>query len=262
MKVVTLLNEKGGVGKTTLSITLASALAILGHRLLVIDADAQGHVAVSLGVVEEPGLYNLLVRNAPFSDVIRPLPAEIFAHEGQTRGSMSIIPSNLETRNIASSMSDGMLLDKRLSKLRDVFDFVLIDTSPTPSLLHTMLLAATDYVIYPTKLESLAFDGLRKSTEHIANLNEYWVQRGSSKQIEELGIVPTMTELSTLEHAENLKLLQQNFGNLVWRPLAKRTVWREATTAGLSIFAYAPDSREVKEALRMVQHMLGVVNVS
>ena len=71
MKIVTLLNEKGGVGKTTTATHLAAGLAIRGHRVLLLDTDPQGHATVTLGNKKMPGFYDLMVRNAAFEDIVR-----------------------------------------------------------------------------------------------------------------------------------------------------------------------------------------------
>ena len=78
MKIITLLNEKGGVGKTTLATHIAAGLAFRGFRVVLVDADPQGHATVALGLPKEPGLYDLLVRDAPFKSVLRFIPAQVY----------------------------------------------------------------------------------------------------------------------------------------------------------------------------------------
>lgn len=78
MKIITLLNEKGGVGKTTIATHIAAGLAVRGMRVLLVDADPQGHATVSLGLQKEPGLYDLLVRDATFKSVLRFIPPKAY----------------------------------------------------------------------------------------------------------------------------------------------------------------------------------------
>ena len=98
MHVVSLVNEKGGVGKTTLATHIAAGLAIRGQRVLIIDGDPQGHVASSYGLPKEAGLYNLLVRGASFEASTREVPAERYQAEGRAvNGALYMLPGNVET---------------------------------------------------------------------------------------------------------------------------------------------------------------------
>ena len=133
MKVVTLLNEKGGVGKTTVATHLATGLAIKGYRVLLVDADPQGHATVMFGLSKEPGLSDLLIRNAPYQRVLRPIPPEMYEIPGEpVRGRLYLISSNVETRNISTSMSNILVFRDRLLPLETTVDVVIVDTSPTP----------------------------------------------------------------------------------------------------------------------------------
>lgn len=258
MKTITFLNEKGGVGKTTLSITMAAGLAIKGANVLLIDTDAQGHVSVALGMPEEAGLYDLMIRNAPFAKVLREVAPERYAPEGKTDGRLVVLPSNEETRNIANSMGDGFKLANRLAQLQNIFDYIIIDTSPTPSLLHSTIYAATDWAIHPTKLETLSFNGLKKSMEHLEGLSQYFSMKGFRDPIRTIGIVPNIVEMNTLEHADNFRELRQHFPDLVWRPIVKSTIWRETVTAAKSIFAYVPGSQVAETAWKFCQQLEAV----
>ncbi|PJF33875.1 MAG: hypothetical protein CUN57_01010, partial [Phototrophicales bacterium] len=99
MKTITLLNQKGGVGKTTLATHLATALAMTGYQTLLIDTDAQGSATFGVGFDYEPGLYNLLVRKANWQDVLRVVSPEIYEHPKQQKpgGTLYLLPSNPET---------------------------------------------------------------------------------------------------------------------------------------------------------------------
>src|SRR5689334_141034 len=134
MITVTLLNEKGGVGKTTLATHIAAGLAILGAKVLLVDADPQGHATVTLGQTKAPGLYDLLVRDALFKDTLQVVSPEVYETPNQkAQGELFVIPSNVETRNIANSISDAFAIAERFRELEDIIDVVVFDTSPTPS---------------------------------------------------------------------------------------------------------------------------------
>lgn len=259
MRVITLLNEKGGACKTTLATTLSAGLAIKGYSVLLIDSDAQGHATIAFGFKKQPGFYDLLVRDAGFEDVLKLVPPERYAlpdEASQIAGRLMLLPSNAETRSIANQIDDVTLLLTRLYALRGVFDYVIIDTSPSPSLLHNVIYIATDAIIYPTICEEFSIDGLRHSMGHKATFDPFR-QTKNMPPIELMGIVPTLYRKSTVEHSENLKRLKAKFGQAVWQPIPLAIVWAEAAGMRKSIFAIAPNSSAAKRAWGMVNAVEG-----
>lgn len=262
MKVITLMNEKGGVGKTTLATHLAAGLAIRGLKVVLIDADAQGHATVAFGLAKEAGFYDLIVRNADFRDVLRLVPPERYAlpdEAAQVKGQLMVIPSNVETRTISMSISDAFAVLKRVMQLRSAVDVIIFDTSPTPSLLHSSIYMTTDSIIYPTLLEKWSFDGLRESIAHKSQFDPLRKQYNLG-EIEMMGIVPTMTRMQTLEHQDNLDQLTKAFGSLVWDGIPMRTIWTEASSAKRSVFNLAPGSKTEADAWNFVKRAMGVLH--
>ena len=262
MKVISLLNEKGGVGKTTLAMHLAAGFAVRGYRTLLIDADAQGNATSGFGLPEEAGFYDLLVRQADWNDVIRVLPAEVYEPPNKpAAGFLAVLPGNGETQLIAQKIDDAYAIMDRLSELENTIDVVVFDTSPTPSLLHGAIYLATDAILYPTLCETFSLQGLLKTMKHHESfaLNR---QAQTGKLIQTLGIVPTMYRAKTVEHSENLKELHDRFGDKVWEPLPLRITLSEANTLRRPVFSVAPDSsaaedawRTVDRAIREVEHV-------
>ncbi len=253
METVTVMNEKGGVGKTTVAVTVAAGLAARGRKVLLVDAEEQGHATLALGVSKYPGFYDLLVRSAPFQDVLRPIdPAKYGSQETPTR--LYLIGSNVETRNIVNSISDAFKVKARLAELAGAFDYCVIDTAPTPSLLHGSIYFATDYLLYPTECEFMSFDGLTESFKRLQAMRHL-----HNIQITVAGIIPNKYRAATLEHQENLALLRREFGERVWMPVPLSTVWPEAAGYGLPVFVHAPDHDAALMAWEMVDRIEEVV---
>lgn len=262
MKIITLLNEKGGVGKTTLATHIAAGLAIRGYKVVLADTDMQANATISFGLKMEPGIYNLLVRpeSTSFRNVLRPVSKQRLAVPDEinnVRGSLFVIPSNGEARNIPNSIADPSIVLERFTELKNVIDYVIIDTSPTANLLHSAIYAATDAIIYPTRLEEWSFVGLNSAINRLKQANAVRNLHGLPP-IEIIGITPTMAKMRTILHQDNLEKLRNAFENIVLPPIASRTVWAEAASSYVPLFAFAPQSVATKEAWRVVDHVEGV----
>lgn len=255
MKIITLLNEKGGVGKTTLATHIAAGLAVQGHRVILADADPQGHASVAFGLKREPGLYNLLIREDSFKSVLRIIPNETIQAPNQpVRGQLYLIPSNEETRAIPMMTSDGLVILKRFREIENLVDVVIFDTSPTPSLLHSAIYLATNAIVYPTECELLSLDGLLQSLSHREMVQPTRQQWGLSS-IDIMGIIPMKYRAKTVLHQRNLQSLRQRFGEKVWPAVALRTVWGEASLMRRPVFQVAPDSAASADAWGIVHRV-------
>lgn len=255
MKTITLLNEKGGVGKTTLTSAIACGLAIRGHRVVVIDADPQANLTIGLGMNPMPSIYDLVVRDAAFNDVLGFISPEIYEVPGKdVTGFLYLVASNKETRTIAQNTDDVLAVRRRLSELDGEIDIVLFDTSPTPSLLHASIYLATDFLIFPVELEYYSFAGLGSSIGHRNGFSNQKSDLGLG-EIEIMGIVPNKFRPNTLEHQENLEKLQAQFGELVWPYLPQRIIWSEAAARKRSVFNYAPSSTAAKDAWSLIDQV-------
>lgn len=262
MRVVSVVNEKGGVGKTAIAIHLAAALSILGKRVLLIDTDSQGHSSIAFGMEKAGSLYDLLVRAAPWKDVIKVVPPAQY-YDGTidtSKGSLFLLPGDLQTRGIGEMVGDAYALHDRLQEIAPVFDYVVLDTAPNPSKLQLMIFAATDAILIPTRLEWFGFDGVARSMANKKAFDQFRMSKGL-QPTELAGIVPTMFKKKTLEHTENLKLLQEQFGAKVFTPINDRVIWAESNHAKKSLFSYQPNSMAAKDAWRFSQEFMGASNV-
>ncbi len=262
MKIITLLNEKGGVGKTTLATHIAAGLAIRGYNVVLADTDMQANATIAFRLDMEPGIYNLLVRpqDTSFQDVLRPVskarlvvPDEI----DKVQGSLYVIPSNVESRNIPNSIGDPAIVLERFQELKSIMDYIIVDTSPTANLLHSAIYAATDAIIYPTRLEEWSFVGLNSAVNRLKQANAVRRHYGLL-DIEILGVVPMMAKMRTILHQDNLMKLRKGFGDLVLEPVGSRTVWAEAASNYVSLFAFDPNNIATQEAWTIVDHVEGV----
>jgi len=259
MNIITFFNEKGGVGKTSLATMLAAALAIQGKRVLLVDADAQANAGAVFGVAPYAGLYDLLVRGANLNDVIIDIePQRVVTADEALAGKLYLIGSNIETQNIATSRTEMDAFLVKMLELEDSgqVDTVIVDTPPTPSLLHGMIYMATDGMIIPTRLEAFSMTGVARTLKYRETYNK--MRQGFGQPpIKLLGIVPVATELATTEHAENLKHLHTTYGDLytIYRPLHKRIRWSESIAARRSLFAYDPGSQAAQEAWNFVNEV-------
>jgi chromosome partitioning protein len=257
MITITLLMEKGGVGKTTLATTIAAGLAIQGKRVLIIDADGQGHATRILGAKLSPGLYDTLVREADWQDTLKIVKPE--QYNPDKTGMLALLPGNHETMFIPQAINDPFLLQQRINELAEVFDVVIIDTSPTPSLLNASILMATDYVLVPSKMEFLSLQSLKSSMKTVEGFSNKRIG-GGLLPVTPLGIIPMTYRANTTEHTENLKLVGDTYGVLVWPVIADRIIWAEAAVRQQSIFVYAPQSRASEEAWQVVNRVSEVWN--
>ncbi len=255
MKVITLSNEKGGVGKTTIATHIAAGLAVRGKRVLMIDADAQANATMSFGLQEQPLFYDLMVRNAKWNDVLHIITPEAYEPpDQQSKGILAVLPGNNETQLIAQKLDDVFAIKERLEELRNNIDVVVFDTSPTPSLLHGVIYMATDAMIHPTICETYSLVGLMKTIGSCNRFSEMRVRMGG-KAIQTMGIIPTMYREKTIEHSENLRELREKFGDKVWQPLPLRVAWSEATTLQRPLFNVAPHNPVSRDIWRIVHNV-------
>lgn len=266
MKIITIINEKGGVGKTSLTLTLGCGLAARGYRVLLVDCDEQGHIATGLGLQTEPGLFELLQRNKPWADVIRSIPPERFTPPGNSLmsaiGSLMIVPSNEETGALRAILRpDAFQLRKRLQQLEGIIDYVLIDSPPSGTMMHLIIYTATDYALYPTKTEFFSFDGLIKAGTHLADAN--MLRKGwGLPEVDIVGIVPMMYRNAATEHKQNLEDLRKEVGDKVWNPIAERIMWAEAFSPISNytpVYSHAPGSAAAKDAYYLVAKLLETI---
>lgn len=258
MYVITLVQEKGGVGKTSFSLNFGAEFARRDYRVLLVDADPQANLTSGLQVKEAPCIYDLLVRESGWQDVLKAVPQHVY--EGAV-GRLFMLPGNMETRAIPNQLADQFALMTRLKQVENLFDLVIIDTPPTPSLFHNSILIATDAVIIPTQAEAFSIRQTQKTIFHMEQISS-WKSKAGMGEIELLGIVPNLYQSNTITHRENLNDLEKHYGDKVWTPVARRIVWTDASSAQLPVIVYAPDSEAASEVAAMVNRIEEANSVS
>lgn len=232
MQTITFHNEKGGVGKSTLAVHLAAALAIQGETVALVDTDPQSHAAALLGMPAAPHLYDLLVRDADWEACLQRVPAERYSpHHVTPRGALLLCASNREAISITQNIQNPALLAERLDELR--VDVAIVDTSPTPSMLNALVFFASDGVVIPTRAEYLGLEGVNSTAQTMQSLSA-----NPALNLTLLGVQPNAFDSRTAEHADALRQLRQRFGPRCWEPVPNRIAVAEASALGRTMFAY------------------------
>lgn len=250
-RVYTLVNQKGGVGKTTTAINLGAYLAFYGQKVLLVDIDPQANATSCLGIDKyqvKSGTYQCLVGQAGTSASI--------LHNPKLK--ISLLPSSPA---LAGAEIELVSLDKREQKLSDViapvmdkYDYILVDCPPSLGLLTLNgLIAAKDGLIIPVQCEYLALEGLGQLTQTI---NKVHTSLYPSLHIR--GVVMTMFDTRTNLSTDVVKEVQRVFPNKVFSSIIPRSVrLAEAPSYGLPISFYAPDSSAAKAYSSLAVELLG-----
>jgi chromosome partitioning protein len=235
-RVISLCNQKGGVGKTTTTINLGAALAEAGRRVLLVDFDPQGALSVGLGVNPHEldlTVYNLLMqRDVALDDVL--LKTSV--------AGLDLLPGNIDLSaaevQLVSEVAREQTLARVLAPVLPDYDVVLIDCQPSLGLLTVNALAASDGVIIPLECEFFALRGVALLMDTI-----YRVQERINPRLEVEGILATMYDSRTLHSREVLARVVEAFGDKVFHTVIARTVrFPETTVAGEPITTYASSS--------------------
>jgi chromosome partitioning protein len=249
-RVYTLVNQKGGVGKTTTAINLGAYLAQFGQRVLIVDIDPQANATSSLGVdkhMVKGGIYEALLGGAPAPALVLQNP----------RLKLAILPSSPSLAGaeveLVNELGRESKLKQVLAPLVDRYDFILIDCPPSLGLLTVNgLMAAKDGVLIPVQCEYLALEGLGELTRTLQR-----VRSALFPSLKVRGVILTMFDPRTRLSNDVVAEVRKYFSEQVFETIIPRSVrLAEAPSYGLPVSAYAPGSNAAKSYESLARELL------
>lgn len=247
-KIIAIANQKGGVGKTTTAVNLATILAKKGKRVVLIDADPQGNATSGLGIDKDGELstYDLLVEDVDIISVLKDTCVK----------TLKICPSNVSLAGaeveLVSQMSREQRLKEKLDPIRDGVDYVIIDCPPSLGLITLNAFTAANSVLIPVQCEYYALEGLGQLINTI-NL----VKKHLNKDLEIEGAVLTMYDMRTNLSNQVVREVKKYFDDRVYKTVIPRNVkLSEAPSFGMPISLYDPKSKGARCYEKLAREVL------
>ena len=248
-KVIAIANQKGVVGKTTTSVNLSACLGELGQRVLLIDIDPQGNATSGLGIDKgkiEKSIYDVLVDDIPIKDTVI----------GTEVDNLKVLPATIQLAGaeieLVASMSRETKLKKAIDKIKNEYDFVIIDCPPSLGLLTINSLTAANSILVPIQCEFYALEGLSQLLKTITliqdNLNQDLVLEG---------VVLTMFDSRTNLSGQVVQEVKNHFQQKVFKTIIPRNVrLSEAPSFGRPVIKYDPKSKGAEVYYNLAKEVL------
>ena len=250
-KIISIVNQKGGVGKTTTAVNLSASLGVLEKKILLIDADPQANATSALGVElstieEKQTIYEVIENNIDASETIIKTNSP----------NLSIIPSTINLVGaeieLVNHPNREKMLENQLTSIKEDYDFILIDCPPSLGLITLNCLCASDSVLIPIQCEYFALEGLGKLMNTIRKIQNFHNERLSIE-----GLLLTMYD-SRLRLSNNvIEEVKMHFGDIVFNTIIQRNVrLSEATGFGKSIIKYDANCRGAINYLNLAKEFI------
>jgi chromosome partitioning protein len=246
MKIVAVLNQKGGVGKTTVSTNLSHALSLTGKKVLAIDLDPQGHLAASLGIFKPPvhGIYDVMMGQQAFEAV------KIDSREG-----LQLVPSGARLRELEEAPGEFRqkmgYLKKALDNVPEGFDYVLLDCPPSSGILVANAILAVDEIIIPVSGDYLSLNGL---AHLMITLKRFDAAR--EKPLKKHIVLSRFVYRRRLSKEVQDKLLQYFPGMVLKTPIREAAALAECPGAGRTIFEYRGGSSSAEDFKNLARDLV------
>lgn len=244
MRKICVINQKGGVGKTTTSVNLAAGLAREGRNVLLVDLDPQGNISTSLDCHPKKDIFDLLFNNAQLEECTV-----------QMGKNLSIIPSK-ETLTKAETLLQKEdkkyhLLRLKLQAAKGKYDYVIVDCPPSLGLLNQNAILFAEEAFIPVATDYLSYDALQKMSEAINDINAFYDHFCRVSKI-----VPTMFDGRNKLAKEMLNKMNSEYYGLVAEPIRTCSKIRESPKMKKSVYKHAPRSRGAQDYSRLVRHVM------